>query len=128
MLFEQEGQPPISNPSWEDVASSLSSINPRERSFFVLSGKSGYVQVAGAKLRLTIEHRKKGLFSSAHYRLGRAPVSSEEIDINYSGGAITVRKSEVLSLDDALKVLRSYFDHGVVPDDYVSRELPATLR
>ena len=81
------------------------------------------MQVAGAKLRLTVEYRRKKFLSHKHFRVGRKPVSEEELSLNYSGGAITVRKSEVLTLEDCLAVFRSFFDSEEVPGGYHLREL-----
>ena len=128
MLFEQENAPPVKNPTWEDIESALLGIHPKMRSFFVLSGRKSYVQAAGAKLRLTIEYRAKKLFSHRHFRVGREPLSEEEVSLNYSGGAIRVRKSEVLTLEDCLSVFRAFFESGQVRGSYHLRELDDSFR
>ena len=128
MLFEQENAPPTKKPTWEEIESALLAIHPKTRSFFVLSGRKSYVQVAGARLRLTIEYRVRKLFSHDHFRVGREPLSGEELSLNYSGGAITVRKSEVLTLEDCLAVFRSFYESEQVPGGYHLRRLDDSLR
>lgn len=128
MIFEQENSPPLSEPSWEEIESALSQIHPKTKSFFMLSSRKGYVQTAGAKLRLTIEYRVRKVFSYHHFRVGRAPLAEEEIGLNYSGGGIVVRKSEVLNLEDCLAVFRSFLESEKVPSSYHLRKLDKNLR
>ena len=128
MLLEQENLSPIQDPSWADIETAVSAIHPRTRSYFILTGSSGYVQAAGARLRLTIEYRDERRDPFSHYRLGSFPISDDEISLNYSGGGISVRKSEVLTLDECLKVFRHFFETESIPSDFAMRELTATFR
>lgn len=128
MRLEQENRPPIAAPCWQDVEGALKAIHPKDRSFFILSRGSDYVQTAGARLRLTIEHRVTRFFGFSHFRLGREPISDEEISLNYSGGPIAVRRTEILSLDDCLVAFRCFFETGSMPDGYARRDITADFK
>src|SRR4051812_34895394 len=103
LKLETESANPIQNPSFEVVERVVSAISPRSPSFFILSDNSGsYVQVAGARLRLTVEYRQVTPFGFRHFVLGRPPLAETEMSINYTGGAIRLRTSEILSLPRAI--------------------------
>lgn len=121
MLLEQENCAEIKNPTLDDLRATVERIHPRNHSFLILSNGSGYVQAAGAPLRLTVEYRNAD--TRQHFRLGRNPVVSETLSLNYSGGPITVNKNEVLSSDDCAVVLEEFFRNGTVPDKYNLRNL-----
>ena len=112
------------NPTWEDVESALRSIHPKENSYFILTNKKGnYVQTAGARLRLIIEHRQKSMLGFKHVVFGQSPVDEERISINYSGGAIALNKNEILSLDDALIIFKTFYDSDKFPESYLTRDV-----
>lgn len=124
MKLEQENQRPISNPTWEDVESALLSIHPKENSYFTLTNKKGsYVQTAGARLRLILEHRQKSLFGFKHVVLGKPPINEEKISINYSGGAITLNRNEILTVDDAISVFKAFYNAENIPESYLTRDV-----
>jgi hypothetical protein len=129
LKLESEGAPPIDNPSLGAVERSVSAISPRGPSYFILTDSSGsYVQVAGARLRLTVEYREVTPFGLRHFILGREPLVETLVSINYTGGAITLRTSEVLSLPRALDIVRTFYASGSVPKHFTRREATSTFR
>lgn len=123
MVFEGEQFDPLQNPSPEVIEAALNQLHPRGPSFFTLtSGTGSYVQVAGAKGRLIVEFRDVGGSSFQHFVLGREPVNSERVSINYSGGAIQLLRSEVLALSDALQIFSEFLSAGSIPPSYALRD------
>jgi hypothetical protein len=114
----------IKNPTLELITKHLNEINPRFKSFFILTNDLGdFVQCAGAKLRLTIEFRH---FNDLNV-IGSDKPKKEEISINYSGGAITIQRNEVLTINDAIKIFETFYNTGNIPDDYLLRKVSETL-
>jgi len=125
--LEQEGLQATPNASAADVRAALESIHSRTRSFLILERSDGsYVQTAGARLRLMVEHRRvlpDGSFR--HYVLGVPGGEQREVSINYSGGALTLRKGQVLTIKDALAVFLAFLHDGTVPNDYKLEDVTA---
>lgn len=123
--FELDGDTKeIKNPTLELITKHLKEINPRFKSFFILTNESGhFVQCAGAKLRLTIEFKDLNNLNV----IGSDKPNKEEISINYSGGAITIHRNEVLTVNDAIKVFETFYITGNIPDDYILRKVSETL-
>ncbi len=123
--LERENHPSISEPSWSQVEEALSGIHPRKSSFVILGDSSkGYIQAAGARLRLIIELRKKKMFGFAHYVLGRSHDDTEQLtSINYSGGSIALFPSEIFSADDAKEAFRALFDSSPLPARFHLRDV-----
>ena len=130
MLLEHQGGVPKQAASFEDVETALSALHPTRMSFMSLTaGDGSYVQVAGAKLRLTIEARRVQADGSfRHVVLGRPSGPTEEISINYIGGPVTVLRREVLSLTDATLVCRTFFESHTLPVAYVLRDTTSRFR
>ena len=129
MKLEQEKYDPTSNPTWETVESALNSINPKENSFFVLSNKKGsYVQVAGARLRVIIEYRKKSFFSFSHFVFGKPSDKTDDTSINYSGGIIQLKQNEVLTIKDAINIFKSFYHSSEFPENYVKRDITEEMK
>ncbi|CRK84799.1 hypothetical protein BN000_04849 [Neobacillus massiliamazoniensis] len=71
----------LENPTLEMILENLNEINPRIKSFFILTNESGdFIQCAGAKSRLTIEYKHSNIISI----LGLEKENKEIISINYS--------------------------------------------
>ncbi|MEO8379147.1 MAG: hypothetical protein ABI779_05745 [Acidobacteriota bacterium] len=129
LTFEIEGGKPLHNPPFELVRQLLSSINPKGPSYFVLSDETGsYLQAAGARLRMTVEHRRVTPFGLQHFVLGTDTADETEISINYSGGAIRLRRSEVLSLSRAIEIFRNFYETGNRPEDLARRETTVAFK
>src|SRR5262249_54867418 len=103
-------------------------LGPPGPAFVVLNGSDGsYVQTAGDHRALTIEFREQRGVSYTHFVLGRTPLSQAFDRIEYRHGAIKVRTSEVLALDDALRVFRSFYASSTVPREYCLHDVTADL-
>ncbi|HEX9997852.1 MAG TPA: hypothetical protein VGB45_11955 [Abditibacterium sp.] len=120
----QEGEEIALDVSQSDVEAALLQIHPLNRSFFILSrDDESYVQVAGAKLRLIVEFRHVANNSFRHFVLGRHPSETKMVSINYSGGIIQLQKNEILQIENAIEVMFSFMQSGVIPPEYHLREI-----
>ncbi|MFC4322025.1 hypothetical protein [Litchfieldia salsa] len=123
MIFEYEsgnGTRKIESSTLKTIFQHLNEINPRLKSYFILTKENGdYLQCAGSKLRLTIEYKQ----SETHSVLGIEKENKEPISINYSGGAISLKRNEILSISDALKTFETFFNTGNVPNEYILRKV-----
>lgn len=133
MQLQQENEASVQAASWLEVEAALDALDPKLRSFVILSSPSGdYVQTAGARDRLTIEYRRNAgqgpAASFRHYVLGRTDGGDGLAEIQCSCGPLTVQENEVLNLDDAKRVFRHFYDIGSVPDDFALRDMTATFR
>ena len=123
LSFEIEGEGVLENPTFPAIEAGLTRINPSGPSFFILSDDTGaYVQTAGAKARVTVEFRERDGAGFRHFVLGRASDDTTEFSIKYSGGAIRLRKNEILSLRDAGEVFRRFFESGSISERFSKRE------
>jgi hypothetical protein len=123
MSLQVEGQALIASPSVETVHEWLGRIHPRDPSFFILSrSDGGYVQCAGARLRLIVEFRRISGSSFQHFVLGRSPALNDVTSINYSGGAITVHRNEILTASDATYIFAEFYRTGDVPSAFLRRD------
>jgi len=124
LLLETEKAAPQSSPTWADVEAVVSSLGPRSNGYATLSHPArGYVQVAGARLRLTVEFREQlptGDFR--HYVLGRESDQSKDASVNTAAGMIKLKSNEILTASAAVDVFRSFFDTQTVPAQYTRRE------
>lgn len=124
LRFEQEGEEPIDAAHLESVLARIRQIHPKTRSFFSLTAPDGsYVQGAGAPLRLILEWRNASLQPAEQYVLGRPGREERWTSINYSGGAISLRMAEILSISDAERVAAQFFQDQTVPADYTLRDV-----
>jgi hypothetical protein len=122
-LLEQEGQAAQRVSSFDQVEAALMSIHPWSRSFVILRHDAGgYVQAAGARLRLSVEYREVQGDSFRHFVLGRRTADTRRSAINCNVGPISIFRHEVLSVTDSIAVFRSFFAERSVPAVYALRE------
>lgn len=124
LTFEQHNGPTLHNPPWDEVESALRCIHPRDRGYFILARRGeGYVQIAGARLRLICEWRMEmGRGAFRHYVLGHAGRDEKRTSINTCSGIIQLQANEIMTLDDVIAVFRCYYDDGSVPQSVVRRD------
>jgi hypothetical protein len=125
LTLEQHNGPTLHSPSWAGVESALRSVHPRERGFFILSRPgSGYVQAAGARLRMICEWREiTGPDTFRHFVLGhRGKDERRRTSINTCVGIVQLQQNEILTLEDVVGVFRRYYDEGTVPEQFVLRD------
>jgi hypothetical protein len=124
LTLEQHNGPTLHNPSWEDIESALRSIHPKDRGYFILARPGeGYLQTAGARLRLICEWRTElGDQCFRHYVLGYAGRDERLTSINTCVGIIQLRANEIMALDDVVAIFRCNYDEGTVPQSLVRRD------
>ena len=83
----------------------------------------GYVQAAGARLRMTVELRQYDASGNfRHFVLGRTSSEVTDASVNTAAGTIRLKSNEILTAQDALMIFRSFFDDVAVPPGYLVRE------
>lgn len=108
LVLEVEGRRPIYDPTSEEVAGALCELDSESPSFAILESAAGaYVQTAGASARLTVEWRTAPGPQFRHFVGGRRRLTLGNTAILSSGGQITVRRSQVLALAEALAVFHA---------------------
>jgi hypothetical protein len=129
LTLEQHNGPTLIDPSWSAVEAALRSVHPRDRGYFTLSGdETGYVQAAGARLRMICEWRRLAADGSfQHVVLGHPDRPEELTSITTATGVIQLRANEVLTLDVVLGVFKQFFERGVVPEGLALRDVTATF-
>ncbi len=106
----------------------LPTLHPKERAFFVLTEKKtgNYIQLAGARKRLTVEARIKNKKSFQHYRFGRAQKDAEKTYINCKVGPINVIKSQALTLQEATIIFKVFFTSGSLCNEFKLEDISET--
>ena len=119
-----EAEVVIESPSAEDIERAIEDLDPRANSFFVLDRSDGsYIQIAGSRLRLTVEWRDQGSNRFVHSVLGKGAVVEDEVSIDCAVGPIRVKRHEVLTLEDAKVVFRRMLLSGAVSSGYTTRDV-----
>ena len=122
MRLEQLKAEPIEGATWLQVEAALDTLDPAGNGFVILSdGAAGYIQTTGAVDRLTMEYRTYTASSGKgfrHYVLARSGGGKAETRIAAYSGPITLQEDEVLTLADAKRAFRHFFDTGAVPEDF----------
>lgn len=131
LTLEQHNAPTLQSPSWADVESALLGVHPRDRGFFILSRPgSGYVQAAGARLRMVCEWREiTGPDTFRHFVLGHPGRDERRASINTCVGIVQLQQNEILTPGDVIVAFRRYYDDGTAPEQFVptggpSRRVP----
>jgi hypothetical protein len=110
------------NPTWEFIQSSLNNIDPILKSYCILSDDPSYVQCAGSKERLCIEYRKLYGETYKHFVVGnKKNENSTSIiwtQINCKVGPIRIHDNEVLTIDDAIKIFKAFYEGKGLPEIY----------
>ncbi len=113
----------IEAPNLDDVERLIRNLHPKENAYVILSDSDGsYVQVAGARLRLTVEFRERSKLGFIHWVLGSGDISDDLDSINCSVGPIEILKHERLCLDDAIRAFGSFLERGTVPASFTRRD------
>lgn len=127
MRFRLEGDnfEPVDDPSWEAVDKAISSLHPKDRCYFSLNNVDtrSYVQLAGARLRLTVESRVYSEKSFRHFVFGRPERNDKEAYINCRIGSIHLVRSQVLTIDDGRSIFLHFYKNGILPNQYELQEL-----
>lgn len=117
------------NASWVAIEESLHRMDSYSKSYVVLTDlESGsFLQCAGSSTRLSIELRIYTNQSFKHYVIGksrnRSPLSVTWSSIECKVGPIQVHDSEILTIDDALKIFSRFYTVKDAPVDYSKRNV-----
>jgi hypothetical protein len=124
-VLERENHPPVSDPTWEDIKSAVLSINPRRSGFIILAQPDGgYLQTAGARLRMIVEWRRTcdgGAFE--HFVVGANRSRTDMTSINTSVGTLSLQRNEIFSAPKAVEIFQAFYSSGSVPSEYVLRDV-----
>ena len=124
LQLEGDNLEPIDNPTWDAIDKVVSNLHPKDRCFFSLTDvdTGSFVQLAGARLRLTVEGR---VFSEAgfrHFVFGKPERNDKEAYINCKAGPIHVVQSQVLTLDDGKAIFLYFYKNGRLHNEYELQE------
>ena len=126
---ESIDQKSMSNPTWKDIEDGILRIDGQNSSFLILSAVNGndHLQCVGNKIGLTVEYREYLNNSFKHFRLGngtgRSPLLNEWFQLECKVGPISILKEELLNAQEVLSIFRSYFQAGLLPTEYVKRNI-----
>jgi len=128
LTLEQHNGPTLTDPSWSAVEAALRAVHPRDRGYFILSGDgSGYVQAAGARLRMICEWRRVNSDGSFQLLvLGHPQPAKTLTSITTAAGVIRLQANEVLTLDDVLGIFRRFYERREIPEQFILREATGT--
>jgi hypothetical protein len=127
MILQQERAGDMGLPSWPQVADALDKLHPTRNAFVILSVADGdYIQTTGGADRLTVEYRHYSEPSGKeflHFVLGRPGGGNGTTEIESNVGPVPVHENEVLTLTDAKRAFRHFYETQSVPDDYAMRDV-----
>lgn len=129
MLLEAEGQPPIRNPSEEQVRALVLSLRIGETSFASLTNGTGdYVQVAGNRPWCVIEHRRvEPLQHDRAFQETPVPKYKDGAKLRTGAGDIALKHDEWFLLKDAAEVLVAFLRKDGFPAYVKWRSMNETL-
>lgn len=127
-ISNETGVEEVNEASWSDIKSSLRKLDGIKRSHVIMNNETkSYVQCVGSPSAMAIEYRIYGEKGFRHYVLGyggnKSPLVSTWVYLETGVGQIAVHKNEVLVLEDAERVFRSFFDKGIIPVDMMKRNV-----
>ena len=116
------------NPTWKYILKSLNNIDPDFKSYYILTDESSsYIQCAGSKKRLVIEHRKRHGETFKHCVLGNKKnensISVVWKHIECKVGPISIHDNEVLTINDAIKIFKAFYEKQDLPQIYNYRNI-----
>lgn len=124
LVLEQHRHETLHDPSWSAVESALRSVDPKHRGFFILSRTgAGYLQAAGARLRMICEWRQlreTGAFR--HFVLGYRDRDTKRTSINTCVGIVQLQQNEILLLEDVVASFKSFYESGTLPERFSLRD------
>lgn len=130
MIFTEDDSPTQKetlNPDWEAVRSSLLKIDPVNKAYFILENETkSYVQCTGSINELTIEFREVTDKSFQHFAIGKEKKGSISnvnwAQVNSKVGPVNVHENEVLNIDDAVLIFKTFYSEGDIPKIYSRRD------
>lgn len=128
-LLEAEGQPPIQNPSEEQVRALVLSLRVGETSFATLADEIGdYVQIAGSRPWCVLEHRRlRPLQHARAFQDTPTPKYKDGTKLRTGAGDISLKNDEWFLLKDAAEVLVAFLRKDAFPAHVKWRSMNETL-
>jgi len=127
MFLQQERAGDMGLPSWPQVEDALDTLHPTKNAFVILSVADGdYIQTTGGEDRLTVEYRHYSEPSGKEFRhfvLGRPSGGDGTTEIESNVGPVPVNENEVLTLADAKRAFRHFYETQSIPEDYALRDI-----
>ncbi|MES3110434.1 hypothetical protein [Sphingomonas aurantiaca] len=129
MLLEAEGQPPIVDPSEEQVRALVLGLRVGETSFASLTDEAGnYVQLAGSRPWCVIEYRRlKPLQHDRAFQDTPTPKYKDGAKIKTGAGDISLRQDEWFLLKNGAEVLAAFLRKDRFPANVQWRSMTETL-
>lgn len=129
MLLEAEGQPPIQNPSEEQVRALVLSLRVGETSFASLTDELGdYVQIAGSRPWCVIERRRPKLLQHERaFQETPTPKYKDGAKLRTGAGDISLNHDEWFLLKDAAEVFVAFLRKDAFPAHVKWRSMNETL-
>ena len=129
MLLEAERQPPVRDPSEEQVRALILSLRVGETSFASLADKAGnYLQIAGSRPWCVIEHRHlRPLRHDRAFQETPTPKYKDGAKLRTGAGDISLRHDEWFLLKDAADVFAAFLREDAFPAYVKWRSMSQTL-
>jgi len=110
--------------SLEILEETLNRIDPFSFPYVVLTNENeDYIQCAGSREEMAIEARFYNNGTFKHFVLGRELMSKVWAKIECKVGPIDVLSHEVMDLNDAIILFKSFFLSGDIPQNYNKRNI-----
>lgn len=128
LVLSQQGKVMVPAAEFTSVEQALSSLDGEKHAQISLSDDEGaYVKVLGRKDILTISCGQRQGARISHYVLGLSKRAEEEIELSFGKFAATVQKNELMAYEDALLILKCFFQSEAFPAAYNMREIEKPL-
>jgi hypothetical protein len=120
-----ENLPEVLAPSWALIRQALVEIKPGSRSFVILDGADGFVQVLGRINGLAVEWRKDLTIDGTLCAVGRSGVEEDGVSFipGSPGRSVAVLGHEVLDIADAILLFQAFYLGNGIPEQYVTRDI-----
>jgi hypothetical protein len=121
------------NPQWDYILSSLQSIDPIKKAYFILENNtSSYIQCTGSNEKLCVELREVTENKFQHFVIGRVQNKNSFpvvwTIIHTKVGPIRVHQNEVLDITDAIMLFELFYQGKNLPNKYNQRNITRSFK
>ena len=129
MLLEAKGQPPVQNPTEEQIRALVLNLRVGGAFFASLTDEVGdYIQIAGSRPWCVIERRRlKPLQHERAFQATPTPKYNDGAKLQTGAGSITLRHDEWFLLKDAADVFAAFLRKDAFPAHVQWRSMNKTL-
>lgn len=114
----------IEHITWKNLDSYIDVLNETTiATYFIFENEAGFLQCAGADDEFIVEFRDVDENDFHHFILGKEPITKKRQTFNYGGVSRELFGYEVLSIDDVTYILESFYQHHMVPREYLMRNI-----